>query len=345
MTDNRRRKTGPDPKADDPKGKTRPGSKSGPKGRVEFGEKTHPGPKGPRQESSPTTKRIETWPLEKLKRHQRQDDNFHPLPAPELDALADDMRRNGQSTPIEVTPDGRPIDGHQRKRAAEMLGWDEVMVMVRYDLAGDEFAIERRMIEANLHRRQLDPLDRVRLARRMLEIGQRREPGGLSQYAEQDLRDRVGEALGMSGRNVQRYLNILNAPMEVQRAHSEGRLSMKLAEKVARLGEVEREQIAAAIRAGGDPAEVVAAHLPESAPAEIDPDKEHELFLAAGTRAVAALDGRVEEVRGGMDLDQEIEMWKQIIALIQGIIARHKLRKRERAEVLRTLGDLGAGRS
>ncbi|MEJ7638824.1 MAG: hypothetical protein WKF75_12830, partial [Singulisphaera sp.] len=162
------------------------------------------------------------------------------------------------------------------------------------------FAIERRMIEANLHRRQLDALDRVRLARRMLEIGQKLKPGGLSQYAEQDLRDRIGAALGMSGRNVQRYLNILNAPMEVQRAHSEGRLSMKLAEKVARLDDAEHEEIAAEIRGGGDPAEVVAAPA-ESAPAEVDPDKEHELFLAAGTHASGPSTAAWRRC-GGMDL-------------------------------------------
>jgi len=347
MNDNRRRKTGPDPKADDPRGKTRPDSRSGPKGKVEFGEKTRPGPKGPREEVRPTPKRVETWPLERLKRHPRQDDNFHPLPAQELEALADDMRRNGQNTPIEVTTDGRPIDGHQRKRAAEMLGWDEVRVLVRYDLEGDEFAIERRMIEANLHRRQLDALDRVRLARRMLEIEQRREPGGLSQYAEQDLRDRIGEALGMSGRNVQRYLNILNAPMEVQRAHSEGRLSMKLAEKVARLGDAARGEIAAEIAAGGDPAEVVAAHLPEAAPAEVDPDREYEVILAAGTRAFEALDGRVGEVRGGMDLDQENKILERVMLLVKALIVRNKALKTQRAETLRDLGDLhrGLGRS
>ncbi len=347
MNDDRRRKTGPDPKADDPKGKTRPDSRSGPKGRVEFGEKTHPGPKGPREESRPTTKRIETWPLEKLKPHQRQDANFHPLPAPELDALADDMRRNGQNTPVEVTPDGRVVDGHQRLRAAERLGWDEVQVLVRYDLAGDEFAIERRMIEANLHRRQLDALDRVRLARRMLEIEERREPGGLSRYDEQDLRDRIGEMLGMSGRNVQRYLNILNAPMEVQRAHSQGRLSMKLAERVARLGEADREEIAAEIAAGGDPVEVVVAHLPEAAPAEVDPDREYELLLAAGTRADGALDGREEEVRGGMDLDQENVMWTRVMALIKRLIARNKALKKQRAATMREVHDFlqGNGRS
>jgi len=181
----------------------------------------------------------------------------------------------------------------------------------------------------------------------MLEIEERREPGGLSQYAEQDLRDRIGEMLGMSGRNVQRYLNILNAPMEVQRAHSEGRLSMKLAEKVTRLDEAEREEIAAEIAAGGDPAEVVAAHLPESAPAEVDPDRAYELLLAAGTRAVPALDGRVGEVRGGMDLDQENKIWEQVMSLIKALIARNKALKTQRAETLREVRDFfkGNGRS
>ncbi len=78
-----------------------------------------------------------------------QDLNFHPLSDRESEALADDTERNGQRTPIEVTPDERTIDGHQRERAAQKLNWDEVQVLVRYDLAGDEAAIERRMIEAN----------------------------------------------------------------------------------------------------------------------------------------------------------------------------------------------------
>ena len=65
---------------------------------------------------------------------------------------------------VEVTPDG---PGHRRPPAA--AGGPEARLgdglgLVRHDLAGDEAAIERRMIEANLNRRQLDVLDRVRLA-------------------------------------------------------------------------------------------------------------------------------------------------------------------------------------
>jgi len=284
--------------------------------------------------------RVEEWSISDLTMHPRQDGNFHPLSDEEMARLTDDMKRTGQRTPIEVTPDGRVIDGHQRWRAAQKLGWATVTVVVRHDLAGDEAAIERRMIEANLNRRQLDILDRVRLARRMLEIDEKKRPGGLSQCDEQDLRDRVGEALGMSGRNVQRYLNILIAPMEVQRAHSGGKLSMKLAEKVARLGEAEREQIASEIAAGGDPAEVVAVHLPEGAPSEVDPDKGYDRLLKAATRALAALDGREDEVRGGMDLNSEIETLKRLTSLVKALIARHRRRKKERAEVMRGIGEL-----
>jgi ParB-like chromosome segregation protein Spo0J len=299
----------------------------------------------PTTASRPGPGKVEVWKLDRLKRHPMQDANFHPLPDRELEALADDMRRNGQRTPIEVTPDGRTIDGHQRKQAAERLGWDEVRVLVRHDLAGDEAAIERRLIEANLNRRQLDALDRVRLARRMQEIDGRKRPGGLSQCDEQDLRDRVGEALGMSGRNVQRYLNILNAPMEVQRAYSGGRVSMKLAEKVARLEGPMQEEIAAEISSGGDPAQVVIAHLPEAAPAEVDPDREYECFLAAAAHAVEVLDGRVARVRGGMHLDRETVTLKRAGSLITGLIARHEQLKKQRAETLRSLAREGFGRS
>jgi len=302
---------------------------------------------GPSLAGRPGPGKVETRLLSELRWNPRQDDNFHPLSDDDLARLAEDMKLNGQLSPVEITSDGRVIDGHQRKRAAEKLGWDKVQVLVRHDLAGDEAAIERRMIGANLIRRQLDVLDRVRLARRMLEIKEKRRPGALSQCDEQDLRDRVGEMLGMSGRHVQRYLNILNAPMEVQRAYSGGRLSMKLAEKVARLEEGTRDEIAAEIHAGGEPAEVVAAHLPEVAPVVVDPDKEYERFLAAATLAVEALDGCVAGVRGGMDLDQEIEALRRAGSLVDRLIARHEQLQKQRAETLRAfaIADGEFGRS
>ncbi len=70
-------------------------------------------------------------------------------------------------------------------------------------------------------------------------------------------------------------------------------------------------------------------------------------MLAAGTRADGALDGREGEVRGGMDLDQENEMWKRVMALIKRLIARNKALKTQRAATMREVYDFlqGNGRS
>lgn len=286
--------------------------------------------KGSQPDKYPGT--IEKRKLADLVWNSRQDENFHPLSDTDLARLADDMQLNGQREPIEIVPDGRIIDGHQRFRAAQRNGRADVLVRVRHDLAGDEGAIERRMIEANLTRRQLDGLDRVRLARRLEEIGRGVKPGGLDQGAQQDLRDRVGEALGMSGRNVQRYLNVLGAPMAVQRAYSSGALSLKLAEKVARLKGPAQVEIAGAIAAGGNPTEVVSMHLPAATPAENDPDREYEVFLKSAAQAVGALDDRAERVRGGPDLDREIEVLERAGALLVRLIDRLDFVRENRAQ-------------
>src|SRR4051794_5617733 len=104
MTDDRRRKTGADPKAADLGGKARPGSKSGPKYRGDFSQKIRPqaGPPG-RQGDGAEPRRIETRKIALLKQHPRQDDLFRPLPDQELRRLADSMRRNGQDVPVEIT--------------------------------------------------------------------------------------------------------------------------------------------------------------------------------------------------------------------------------------------------
>lgn len=123
--------------------------------------------------------KVQKWPIDQLKRSERQDANFHDLSALDLSLLADDMKANGQTTPIEILPDGTVIDGHQRLRAAKLLHWPEVRVLVRDDLKGKR-AAERRMLEANLTRRQLHPLDRIRIAKRFLELEKSSRSGNLS---------------------------------------------------------------------------------------------------------------------------------------------------------------------
>jgi hypothetical protein len=57
----------------------------------------------------------------------------------------------------------------------------------------------------------------------------------------------------MCGRNVKRYLNLLDTPMEVQRAVTQKTLAMTLATRVGSLKKPVKDRIAAAIRAGRDP--------------------------------------------------------------------------------------------
>ena len=80
---------------------------------------------------------------------------FPDLPPDELRRLAESMKR-GLDEPVEILPNGTIISGHQRIKAAKLLGWTEIRCWVRHDLAeqGDD-AVERRLIEANFHRRQL----------------------------------------------------------------------------------------------------------------------------------------------------------------------------------------------
>jgi hypothetical protein len=87
--------------------------------------------------------RIESWPLSGLEQHYRQAALFHDLDGDEFDALIDSIEREGLREPIQVTPDGTIIDGHQRHRAAVQLGWTEIRVRIRDDLAGDQDAIDR----------------------------------------------------------------------------------------------------------------------------------------------------------------------------------------------------------
>ena len=283
-------------------------------------------------------KRIERWPLNRLKPHPRQDANFHALSDSDLRQLADDMAVNGQVTPVEALPDGTMLTGHQRRRAAERLGWPEVTVWVRDDLAGDEYAAERRMIEDNRDRRQLDMLDQVRIAKRLVELKRQKPPGGLTGHQQHDTRDLIAQEVGRTGRHIQRYMNVLKSLMEIQRLVSTGKLTLALAETVARLPEAAQRQIAMDIEVGGQPAEVVAPHVPEADAAEVDPDKELGLFHEASLRALETLGGREGEVRlprYGMDVNAYLKEWGHTTAMIARIVDRMKALKKEVAADLR----------
>src|SRR4051812_4245105 len=92
----------------------------------------------------PKERRVVQWKVDKLAAHPRQE-IFDDLPEPEFQILVESVRHGGIEVPLEILPDGTIICGHQRSRAAKVVGLTEVPVIVRDDLAakGDGAVVER----------------------------------------------------------------------------------------------------------------------------------------------------------------------------------------------------------
>jgi len=217
------------------------------------------------------SKDIQKWKVKGLKPHSRQSQLFPDLPYHLLRDLAQDIAGRGLKDPLEILPDGTIVCGHQRTRAAMMLGWEEIDVWVNHELdAQGDLAVEQRLIEDNLVGRKLHRLDQVRCYQRLGEMAPQTPDERVRSHQCGRLRDVIGTRLGMSGRTLERYLRVLEAPTEVQNEFRAGRISLVNASKIAGLSEDVQQQIVADIRAGADAAEAVRSRLASRAPDPLD---------------------------------------------------------------------------
>ena len=209
----------------------------------------------------PPPRRIVKRNLADLRPHPRQAELFADLSQVELDALADDLNRNGLQHPIEILPNGTIVCGHQRVRAAELLGWEKIDVIVRHDLESQRpEAVDRHLIADNLRRRHLSPLAKARCIQALHEI-RRAERNPLSPEVIGDQREVMSEELGMTPRNANRYQAALRTPSEVQNAFDRGEISLELAAKVDTLSAEQQGQITERIVGGEKPRTVIEAVL------------------------------------------------------------------------------------
>lgn len=288
-----------------------------------------PKDRAPTAEAANNEPRQESRELADLKAHPLQATFFAPLPAEEVRVLADNIQKRGLKNPIEIMPANEAgleantiLDGHERRRALELLGETRCTVIVRYDLAtASATEVEEAFLEPNRVRRQLNPLAMARIAVRRLEIERRRPRGGLHHRDLAEARDRVGQALGISGRNLGRYLRILRTPHEVQMAFSAGRLPLTLAEKVADLGAMEQKAVARRIAEGEEPKAVLMEFIakPKAGRRKVC---DAMACFASGLRAgMEDLEGRVAEVGDGL-ARRHLGDLKKAKVLIAELIAR-----------------------
>ena len=202
---------------------------------------------------------IEMRRVDELHPHPRQAVHFSDQPAAQFAEFVEDIRINGIRVPIEILPDGTIVSGHQRRRAAIRLNWEEVPVRVRHDLAdaGDD-AVELELIEQNRNRRQLSKLEQARCYKRVREI---KEAAG-EKFSRGKLRDVYAKRFNMSGRNLDRYVKLLDHPKELQDAVDAKKISLVKALRLMELDADDYEPILEKLRDGQDVRRDVNAILP-----------------------------------------------------------------------------------
>jgi ParB/RepB/Spo0J family partition protein len=206
--------------------------------------------------------------VSELRSHPHQNETYGDLPQHEFAALKEDIARRGVRHPIEVTMSGMIVDGHQRVRACKELGIEEIDAIICQDEAQE--AIDESFVLGNLMRRHLDPVAKAKAIQTLVEIERRRS--GANQDAEHDgdLRDRIAMRLGgtVSGRTVDRLLQLLRLPRAICQAVSAGELPMTKALRVEKLPGDIQQVIADRIAAGAAARAVVAEYLPRKPPTQ-----------------------------------------------------------------------------
>lgn len=210
--------------------------------------------------------------LSQLKDYPLQAQTYAPTSGDEDERLKA-VLRTGHYDPLHIMPPhnkaGLPadtkLDGHRRARLLQDLGIDTAEVIVRHDLVNAERAVvDMAFYDFALGRRNSQPLDLARMVMDRYEIEKKRPRQRFGWRDYEETRDHIGKVLGMSGRNFGRYYNVLLGPREVQDAFRDKRLKLDMAARVAGLTPKQQEEIAARIRAGENPKDVVAAYFTAS---------------------------------------------------------------------------------
>lgn len=140
----------------------------------------------------------------------------------ELKSLEESIKNSGVLSPVIVRPkdDGRyeMISGHRRKFACNKLGIDFIPCLVK-NLTDDEATIF--MVDSNLQREKLLPSEKAYAYKMKYEAlknqRQNMRPQDTSMRPVVTVRsdDLLGEELGESGRQIQRYIRLTNLVPEL----------------------------------------------------------------------------------------------------------------------------------
>lgn len=149
--------------------------------------------------------------ISELKPHPFNKTIFKDLEGEEFEALKEDIKKRGLQIIPDVSEDNVIICGHQRVRACQELGWEEIEVRVK---KGTEDELREHLIKDNVLRRQLNDYEISEAGRELERIinkrwGGDRTSGTPVPLEEQGrLRDEVAKTFGISGRTYDRIKEV-----------------------------------------------------------------------------------------------------------------------------------------
>ena len=169
----------------------------------------------------------------------------------DMTQLVESVKERGIITPVILRKkeDGRyeMVSGHRRMKACELAGLETVKADVQ-DLTRDEAII--LMVESNLQRSTILPSEKAAAYKMRLEAmkrqGQRTDLTSrpvVGKLLGQEAADVLGEAVGESGRQIQRYIRLNELVPGLVNMVDEGRIAMRPAVELSYLSEREQEDL------------------------------------------------------------------------------------------------------
>ncbi|MBC5745611.1 ParB/RepB/Spo0J family partition protein [Lachnospiraceae bacterium MD308] len=184
---------------------------------------------------------VTSVPLSQL--HTFKDHPFRVLDDEKMQETVDSVKKYGVLIPGIVRPHPENgyevVAGHRRWRACELVGLEEMPVIIRE--MDDDTAVVI-MVDTNIQREDILPSEKAKAYRMKYEAMKHQGSKGDKYTA-----DAIGEAAGDSGRTVQRYIRLSELVQELLDYVDDNKIPMVVGEKLSYLQKEEQEWVTEAI--------------------------------------------------------------------------------------------------
>lgn len=157
-----------------------------------------------------------------------------------IEALAEDIRQNGQRTPIVVDGQERIIDGRNRSAACFLAGIEPELKVFK----GDDREILKLVVSLNVHRRHLDESQRANIAAKLLaESKLIDETNTAIAVSVPVTQEQAAEMMNVSTDSLQRASAVLKTGIdELKQDVDAGKVKVSVAAGVAKLSPAEQKK-------------------------------------------------------------------------------------------------------